>query len=401
MVLPALEAHAVGTLTRRRLLAVCPVPLWPVTNGYALRVTHLLRELATEWEIHLVAATSPATEDRTGDLPLATCTPVELGGRVVTMPWQFDAERLRAAVRQVATATRPHAVLLWSGAEFLTSLPGLPRTVGDRIDCAALSSWRALPRRRSLRDRVTTLRTAARAAWYERRAVRSLAATTVVAEADAAALRHLSGRRTVYVVPNGVTLGPVPRPESESSEPTVVLTGVMSFGPNIDAACYFADHVWPLVHAARPDARFLIAGRSPAPPVIALATRPGIALQPDVPSMEAVLQATWVAVAPMQSGSGIKNKVLEAWGSGKPVVMSPLACNGLQVRGEVAELVASEPREFASLVLELLANRDRRLSIGLAGRAAVAEHHSWSGAASGLARLLAGAAANGADVAGD
>ena len=43
---------------RERLLAVSPVPLWPDTNGYALRVTNLLRELSSSWDITLVAAAS-------------------------------------------------------------------------------------------------------------------------------------------------------------------------------------------------------------------------------------------------------------------------------------------------------------------------------------------------------
>src|SRR5437870_528558 len=49
---PAIEpSPARKAKPRRRLLAVCPVPLWPATNGYSLRVTHLLPELAKEWEI--------------------------------------------------------------------------------------------------------------------------------------------------------------------------------------------------------------------------------------------------------------------------------------------------------------------------------------------------------------
>jgi glycosyltransferase involved in cell wall biosynthesis len=397
MALDATDANAAGLAARQRLLAVCPVPLWPSTNGYALRVTSLLREFAEAWDIHLCAAASPPSEDRTTELALASYTAVDLGGNVVTMPWQFDAERLRTTVIPLAAHTAPAAVLLWSGAEFLAPL--IPRSVvvGDRIDCAALAAWRRLPRLRSFQEKSIALRMAARAAWYERRAVRSLAAMTVVGDADAAVLRRLSARRTVYVVPNGVVPGPPPRAEWESPTPTIILTGVMSFGPNIDAALYFADRVWPLIHGARRDAVFLIAGRNPVPAIAALGDRPGITVLPDVPSIDAVLRSCWLAVAPMQSGTGIKNKVLEAWAAGKPVVMSPLARNGLRVRGEVADLVASEPAEFASLVLRLLDEPERRLTLGIAARDAVARAHSWSDAAGQLTRLLRGAHGGGVE----
>jgi glycosyltransferase involved in cell wall biosynthesis len=391
MALDAPVANAGGIAARHRLLAVCPVPLWPSTNGYALRVTNLLREFADAWDIHLCAAASPPSDDRTAELALASYTAVDLGGQVVTMPWQFDAERLRATVVPIAAQTAPDAVLLWSGAEFLAPLVAQSVVVGDRIDCAALAAWRRLPRLRSFQERSIALRMAVRAAWYERRAVRSLAAMTVVGDTDAAVLRRLAGRRTVHVVPNGVVPGPPPRAEWESATPTIILTGVMSFGPNIDAALYFADRVWPLIHAARRDAAFLIAGRNPVPAIVALGDRPGITVLPDVPSIDAVLRSCWLAVAPMQSGTGIKNKVLEAWAAGKPVVMSPLAQNGLRVGGEVVELVASEPAEYASLVLRLLDDRERRLALGTAARDAVARAHSWSDAAGQLTRLLRGA----------
>jgi glycosyltransferase involved in cell wall biosynthesis len=390
MVSPAIAlSHLSRTQSGKRLLAVCPVPLWPGTNGYSLRVTNLLRELARDWEIHLIAAASPPNHDRTTDLDLASYASVDLGGQVVTMPWQFHAERLPPVVAELLAARRPHAALLWSGSEFLAPLPGLT-AVGDRIDCATVAGWRSLPRHRSLRGRIAALRVAGRAAWYERKAVRSLSATTVVGDADAKILRLLSGRRTVYVVPNGVETGPAPQPELESSEPSVIFTGVMSFTPNVEAARYFASRVWPLVYAARPEARFVIAGRSPSAAVLELGKRPGINVLPDVPSIDAVLREAWVAVAPMRTGAGIKNKVLEAWAAGKPVVMSPLARSGLRVCGEVAALVASEPEHFASLVLSLLNDRDKRLRLGSAAREAVARAHSWSGAASALTRLLSG-----------
>ncbi|MGH7628386.1 MAG: hypothetical protein ACREOF_03190 [Gemmatimonadales bacterium] len=56
-------------------------------------------------------------------------------------------------------------------------------------------------------------------------------------------------------------------------------------------------------------------------------------------------------------------------------------------------LVARKPAEFASLVLGLLEDRERRLRLGLAAREAVARVHSWSGAASELTGLLHGSTA--------
>ena len=88
---------------------------------------------------------------------------------------------------------------------------GLPRsasppvTIADRIDCATLSNWRHAGARSGWADRYRALRAAARAAWYERQVVRSVAATVVVGDTDAAVLRRISGRKTVHVVPKGMS----------------------------------------------------------------------------------------------------------------------------------------------------------------------------------------------------
>ena len=137
------------------------------------------------------------------ELDLAEFVPVDLGARIATMPWQLDTAMLRTTALDVIRRVRPNGVLLWSGAEFLAFETALPVTIADRIDCATLSNWRHAGARSGWADRYRALRAAARAAWYERQVVRSVAATVVVGDTDAAVLRRISGRKTVHVVPNG------------------------------------------------------------------------------------------------------------------------------------------------------------------------------------------------------
>jgi len=94
-------------------------------------------------------------------------------------------------------------------------------------------------------------------------------------------------------------------------------------------------------------------------------------------------------VAPMRSGAGIKNKVLEAWAAGKPVVMTSLAGNGLRLDMDARALVADEPAAIAALVVRLLRDEEERRRLGAAGYALAAREHSWGDAARRLSRLLA------------
>lgn len=380
---------AAATETRERtLVAVCPAPLWPQSNGYALRVGNLLAELTKAWRTVLVAQPSAPEHDRTAELGLAEFIPVDLGAQIATMPWQLDTAPLRRTALAVIDRVRPTAVLLWSGAEFLAFEGTLPVTVADRIDCATLSNWGHAHARSGWLDRCRALQAATQAAFYERRVVRSVAATIVVGDRDAAVLRRISGRDSVHVVPNGVTLPALDDLHREGPAPTVIFTGVMSFEPNIAAARFFADAIWPLVLKAVPNARFVVAGRHPAAEIRRLAERPGIEIAPDVEAMEHVLQDAWVAVAPMRSGAGIKNKVLEAWSCGRPVVMSALATNGLSLDDACRTLVADDPARFAAEVIRLLGDPAERRRLGRAGFAIAAAHHTWAQSADAISRLL-------------
>jgi glycosyltransferase involved in cell wall biosynthesis len=374
----------------RTVVAVCPAPLWPQSNGYALRVGNLLGELTKSWRVVLVAQASPADQDRTAELDLAELVPIDLGSGIATMPWQLDTAPLRKVALDVIRRVHPRAVLLWSGAEFLAFEADLPFTVADRIDCATLSNWRHARARSHWIDRYRAIRAATRAAWYERRVVRTVGATVVVGDTDASVLRRISGRESVYVVPNGVTLPPLVAKDPESPTPTVIFTGVMSFEPNIAAVRFFADAIWPAVRQAVPDARFVVAGRAPAAVVRRLGDRPGIEIRPDVEAMEHVLRDAWVAIAPMRSGTGIKNKVLEAWSCERPVVMSTLATNGLTLDDSTRSLVADDPAEFAAHVVRLLGDGGERRRLGQAGYALAAASHTWAQSADAISQLLEG-----------
>lgn len=378
-------------MAERRLLAVSAVPLQPASNGYAVRVGGMLSALARDWSVVLVA---PRDEEGAGD-PLRPPDaleridlPRDLVPQVPLGPSATSRAALQRWVAGRVDAIRPSAALLWSGMEFLGFSGGdFPPAVADRIDCYSLTLWRALGLRtgRSLPGSMRDLVAAAR---YERRLARALFATVVVGEDDARALRRLSGRDTIHVIPNGVRVEGIPVGAREDVAPTVIFTGVLSYGPNVEAACHLADEIWPAVRAAVPKAQLVIAGRAPSPAVLGLATRPGISVLADVPDLRAVLARAWVGVAPMRTGSGIKNKVLEAWALAKPVVLSPLAANGLEFDAATRACIAPNVSEFAAAVIRLLGSAEERHRIGAASHRIAATAHGWARAGERLTGLL-------------
>ena len=77
-------------------------------------------------------------------------------------------------------------------------------------------------------------------------------------------VRPISEPGLYYKLPliDNVVLGPHgvdterfrPRPEAEEVD-TVVMSGVMRYAPNVEAALWFLTEVWPTIRAARPPRR--------------------------------------------------------------------------------------------------------------------------------------------------
>jgi glycosyltransferase involved in cell wall biosynthesis len=376
--------------SRPTLLAISPVPPWPPLDGMALRVSRLLQELSPRWSIVLICPTGGESAAENG---VALCAEINVDrtGLWMYLPSQYDVRPFVKTVGETIRIHRPSVALFWGGMEYLrAAIPEMPISVSDRTDCMTLAAWRSLVHARGYTELRRQVSDFAYVARYEFQMRRVSAATVVVGEADARVLSRIIGVRNVHVIPNGVDVPDVGAAK-RSLRPTVMFTGVMSYQPNIDAVLYFADEIWPAVHERIPDAVFQIVGRSPAPEIVALASRAGIEVVADVKSVQACLAQAWLAVAPMRTGAGIKNKILEAWSVGTPVVMTPIATNGLhQAPPEL--LLAAEGLELSTLMSDLLLDAKRQATLGDLALATAKVTFSWRSSGVALDQLLRDAA---------
>ena len=221
-------------------------------------------------------------------------------------------------------------------------------------------------------------------ARYEATVWRDFTHTTLIGEADVAAVRATCVARALPIIdnhllaPHGVD-GDRFRPREDIAEvpQRLLFCGVMATNTNVAAVLWFARHAWPRLRAKFPSASFVVVGRLPRPEILALHGRCGIEVTGEVADPAAEIAAAAVCVDPMRAGAGMQNKLLEYFAAGKAVVATSVANEGIGAVPGRHFLAASSADEFAAAAGRLLRNAALRQQLGAAARAHVLTEWSW------------------------
>jgi len=194
---------------------------------------------------------------------------------------------------------------------------------------------------------------------------------------DAAWIQKNYHPRRVAVVPIPVdTQYFIPPARDITMANRIVFTGHMSHPPNIDAAIFFAKDILPRIRKIIPQAEFYIVGKSPTAAVLALAHLPGVQVTGTVPDTRAFLAEASVVVVPLRFGSGVRNKILEAWGMQKCIVSTTLGAEGLAYHDGLHLKIADDADTMAAAVIQALRDPSYRHQLSLQGREiAIQQHH--------------------------
>ena len=149
-------------------------------------------------------------------------------------------------------------------------------------------------------------------------------------------------------------------PQEQDAEYDLLFTGNMNYPPNIDSVIFLVQKVLPLVRKERPGTSLLISGVDPSPSVRDLArVDPLVTVSGWVKDIRSSYAAARIFIAPMQIGTGLQNKLLEAMAMRMPCITSPLANNAVGAPVDDAILIGNTPEEYAAHILRLLSDPAR------------------------------------------
>ncbi len=260
----------------------------------------------------------------------------------------------------------------------------------DWADSFVLYQWRQTRvylKQRALARLLHSLKRLAQAfvqeRYYGRRSVKNI----VVSPVDKQYLDTTTGTPEANrVVLNGTQVGAA-REACTRTRTRLIFTGAMNFPPNYEAAIWFIDSVLPRILVKRPDVSFVVAGRDPTPDLLRRAG-PGVIILGAVDDIQHEIGCSGLYVAPLVSGSGFKNKVVEALGAGTFVVGTTLAVEFLPASIRDRLLVADTADALAQVILRFLSDPDQFQGQVASLVEVLRREFSWAQRTADLLRIL-------------
>lgn len=379
-----------------KILFLSPRQAWPPVSGAKLREFYFARALASEADLHYLYFPEAAGADYPrpeflGDVTAVSRPRAYTPGKVIAGVFgrwplpvvNYTSGSMRNAISAAASKHRfdlihLDAVQLAGYAPFLnTVLPGVP-VVYDWHNIESELMERYAANSRSIARALYARFTATRLRSLERWILQTGAGHVVCSERERQQLLAARPAARVDAIDNGVDTAFF-RETGTSAAPRhrLVFVGSMSYHANIEAAMWFARHVWPGIHEKFPALRLTLVGSSPAPAVKALAEITGVEVTGTVPDVRPFYAEAIAALAPLRTAGGTRLKILEAMAAGVPVISTALGSEGLAVAPERDFLLAEAPHEWTEAV-RVLGDPLRWTRLAETGRNLVCTRYDWA-----------------------
>lgn len=388
-----------------RILLVTQVVPNPPDSGPKVKTHNVLRYLAKRHEVHLVSFVRSESEaSRAEDLrtycssvttvPLQRSRPRDAVSLVKSLftgrPFLIERDNVGPMRRAIDRLTKLHDFDAFHADQLSMAQFVVAATAGLRVLDEHNAVW-TIVRRAAGRERFLPVRLLAELEWrklraYEGQVCREFDVVTAVSESDLADLQ--AAARCTFparIIPIAVDTEDLSFSKRAAEAVNVVSVATMFYPPNVEGVHWFATDVFPLVRRKLPGVSFQIVGSRPPPRITNLATESsGIDVTGYIADLSPILHRSGVVVVPVQSGSGMRVKILEAFARGIPVVSTAIGVEGIDAIAGEHLLVADDAQDFADAVIQVLQNPSLADRLARSARALVESRYDWQTALRGL-----------------
>ncbi|MFN6943424.1 MAG: glycosyltransferase [Cytophagaceae bacterium] len=363
---------------------------YPTDKGDKLRAYHQIRDLSQKHEIFLVCLTHSMPEEKDLNHVRAFCKELIiihrslparffslLAGIFSAQPFQvhfFRSSKMKKAIERII---KEHQIDICY-VQLIRLIENIPFDLNVKYYLDFMDAFSAgMNKRVSLSrwyERFMISIEAKRLKHYEKRAFDLFNGYSIISKADGEALGD-TGRLDILI--NGVNEKFLQCDPVEKKEYDVIFTGNMGYHPNIQACKYLVKEVLPELRKSGTSVKICLAGTSPSQEVLSLQSK-DVVVTGYVEDITVFLAKSKIFVAPLFSGSGLQNKLLESMAVGLPSITTPLANKALMACPDKEILIANNKKEFADKIQRLLKDSSEADAIGKCGRSFIANNYQWS-----------------------
>ncbi|MEM7161551.1 MAG: glycosyltransferase [Bacteroidota bacterium] len=377
---------------------------YPLEKGDKLRAYHQIKHLSAQAEVHLCCLSDQAYSSEQLEELEKICTKLYVfrlskfriywrlfWGFLSDKPFQilyFHDKAIHKKVRHLLQEIEPDQIYaqLVRTAEYVKSEFSYPKVL-DYMDALSKGIQRRI-KDAPFFSRIFLKMEYNRLVKYENLIFDYFDKHTIISEADRNFIYHPQ-KENIKLLLNGVDFSFFQTQEDTNKEPQydLLFTGNMAYPPNINCAQYLAKEIIPLLKKEKSSIRLLIAGANPSNDVLKLQSE-NIHVSGWMEDIrEAYLNAK-IFLAPMQIGTGLQNKLLEAMAMKLPCITSPLANAGLNAKEGKDILIGENPEQIAKNCILLLENPTKKEEIAKNGYTFVRMNYDWQNATDILVKIL-------------
>lgn len=362
---------------------------WPLDKGDKLRAFYQMKELAKSHTIYLIALSDTKIHNEAKSALEKFCKEVYffrlnrilqliniklsfLTRKPLQIAYFFDAI-IRRKTDKIIQKIAPDIVFfqLVRTAEYAKNIH-FPKII-DYQDTLSLGLLRRIERIKGIWKIVLKIEEK-RLRKYEELSFENFDEHLLITEADRTYFPH-SNSGSIKIIPNGIDSEKF-KSKNTTKEYDIIFAGNLNYPPNVDASLLLINRILPKIRKKLPDVKLILAGANPAA-VIRKHASDHITITGWVDDISKVYDQSRVFVAPMQIGTGLQNKLLEAMSMKLPCITSPLANQALGAKAGEEILIADDADRFAENIVNLLNNNTLYQMIATQGNDFIKSNYTW------------------------
>lgn len=204
---------------------------------------------------------------------------------------------------------------------------------------------------------------------------------TVISKND----KMLMGLDSLQVISNGVDIDYF-KPDNDFKEFDICFVGNLGYAPNQRAVEMLVKKILPRIRFKKPNVSLLIAGARPTHKIKSMSDS-HISVMGDLEDIRMAYSLCKVFVAPIFTGAGQQNKILEAIAMGLPCVTSSIVNSSIEANPSEIKIGFSVD-DFVRHTIDLLYDKNLYLQQSDSGLAMVKSRYSWNSQVAKLDQYL-------------